>query len=99
MKAALARWALQILVALDQLACALCGGWADETCSSYLFRLDGERKPWGRALRPVVDWIALRFFGQPNHCWSAYQSERRRADFPPELRPNTPRGLPPAEGA
>lgn len=95
MKAALARWALQVLIALDQLLSALCGGWADETCSAFLWRLDLQRKPWGVLLRPVVDWIALHVFGQVDHCFKAYQAERARAYSPPELRPNTPRGLPP----
>lgn len=94
MKAILARWALQVLIALDQLACTLVGGWADETMSSYLYRLDLQRKPWGRVLRPAVDWVALRFFRQDHHCFRAYDSERTRAQLPPELRPYTPRGLP-----
>lgn len=89
-------WALQVLIALDQVLCALCGGFADETCSAYLWRLDQQRKPWGRILRPAVDWIALHVFHQVDHCLHAYQSERLRSEYPPELRPNTPLGLPPA---
>lgn len=80
-------WLLQVLIALDQLVCAVFGGWADETCSSCLYRLDQKGKPAGRVLRPVVDWLALHSpWHQTDHCKDAYDSERIRAQLPPELR-------------
>lgn len=95
MKKALARWLLQVLVALDQLVTAIFGGWADETVSSYLHRLERAQKPAGLVLRPLVDAIACRWpFNEPDHCATSYQRERERAQCPPELRPDTPRGLP-----
>jgi hypothetical protein len=33
-------------------------------------------------------------FEDENHCAKSYQRERERAQCPPELRPDTPRGLP-----
>lgn len=78
---------LQLLIALDQLICAAFGGWADESVSSYLHRLEAQRKPAGRLLRPVVDAVFAAWpLRQPNHCRSAYDAERIRAHCPPELR-------------
>jgi hypothetical protein len=75
-------WILQILIALDQLCTALIGGWADETLSSYAWRMEQEHKPWGRARA----WIDRIFFWMPQHCYSAYLAERQRAQLPPEFR-------------
>ena len=36
-----------------------------------------------RMARKLVDTL---FFWQPNHCRSAYESERKRLQCPPELR-------------
>jgi hypothetical protein len=80
------RWLLQVLIALDQLGTALVGGWADETMSSYSWRMERAGKPWGRFWRPVVDWLALRVFGQSQHCLKAYMQERTRGQMPPEFR-------------
>lgn len=77
---------LQLLIALDQLGCVLFGGWADETISSYLYRLDRDGKRAGRALRPFVDRTAQALFRQTEHCRKAYDEERTRAQLPPELR-------------
>lgn len=93
----LGRWLLQILVGLDQLVCAVFGGWADETISSYLYRLDLQRKPAGRLLRPLVDQVFEAVLDQRGHCRLSYEAERERAQCPPELRPGTPTGLPSRE--
>ena len=80
-------YCLQVLIALDQLVCAAFGGWADETLSSYVFRLERQKKIAGRVMRPLVDFLARVLFRQPpGHCQSAYDSERLRAHCPPELR-------------
>jgi hypothetical protein len=94
---------LCLLIALDQFLCAVFGGWPDETVSSYVLRLEWNRKLAGLILRPVVDtlfsnvvrvprapWIALQFTG---HCRRAYDAERLRAQMPPELRGPNPRTL------
>ena len=81
------RWyVINLLIAFDQFCCAVFGGWCDESISSYVWRLDNKRKPAGLILRPAIDYIALKVFGQTAHCMKAYQEERTRAQFPPELR-------------
>ena len=70
----------QILVALDQLANTLLGGWSDETLSSraHRRRLDG---------KPGVAWVIDKlFFWQEGHCEEAYNSELERAHLPPSMR-------------
>lgn len=75
------RWFEQVLIAIDQLINALLGGWADETMSSYAHRLRIERNIFW--VERVIDAL---FFLQKDHCKTAYESERARKHFPPELR-------------
>lgn len=76
-------WLLQSAIALDQFFNAfLCGGWADETMSSYAYRMDLQGKPFG-VMRRVIDTI---FFWQPSHCEQAFLSEKYRRQSPPEER-------------
>ena len=72
-----------VLIALDQLVNALCGGWPDETISSRTWRweLAGVRS-WPRR---VID-LAARLFGDGDHCRESYESERLGRQLPPELR-------------
>ena len=65
----------QVLVAADQLANALAGGWADETWSSRCWR----EERWG--------WVDILdgLFGT-NHCEQSFHSERMRLQLPPEFR-------------
>ena len=75
----------QVLIALDQLLNSLLpGGWADETLSARCWRLR-DKRGWGIARR-VVDAVAL-LFRDPNHCEVSYQSEEKRLQCPPGLRP------------
>lgn len=67
----------QILIAIDQLANAITGGWADETLSSRAWREDRRR------LVVVIDCI---FFWEDRHCEASYISERQRLQLPPEFR-------------
>ena len=67
----------QILIAIDQLANAIIGGWADETLSSRAWREDRRR------LVVVIDCI---FFWEDRHCEASYISERQRLQLPPEFR-------------
>lgn len=67
----------QILIAIDQLANAVIGGWADETLSSRAWREDRRR---------LVAFIDFLFFWKDNHCEASYISERRRLQLPPEFR-------------
>ena len=72
----------QIPIAIDQLVNTICGGWADETISSVAWRKRQEGKGWA-ILRRVIDTL---FFWQENHCQTAYESEKKRLQCPPELR-------------
>jgi hypothetical protein len=76
------RYVKNLLIAIDQLATALVGGWPDETLSSFAYRLEQQGKPWGITRK----WIDALFFLAPGHCARAYQAERTRAQFPPEFR-------------
>lgn len=75
------RLAWQVLVALDQLANALLGGWADETVSARAWRQRHKRR-WA-VTRRVIDAI---FFFDPNHCRRAHDSEQLRRHQPPHYR-------------
>lgn len=72
-----------LLIALDQLLNALCGGWPDETISSRTWRweLSGTRS-WPRKL---IDGFAL-ILGDRDHCRESFESERLGRQLPPELR-------------
>ena len=72
-----------LLIALDQLLNALCGGWPDETLSSRAWRweLSGPRS-WPRKL---IDGLAL-ILGDRDHCRESFESERLGRQLPPELR-------------
>ncbi len=79
-------YAFQILIALDQLLCTFLGGWADESMSSYAWRLEQKGRIWGRFWRPLTDWFFYVLRGEVGHCYNSYLSERARAHLPPELR-------------
>jgi hypothetical protein len=70
----------QVLIAFDQLANALCGGWADETFSSRCWRWHRDNK------RSWPMYLVDALFFSKCHCLDSYVSERDRAHFPPELR-------------
>jgi hypothetical protein len=67
---------LQVLIALDQLANTLLGGWADETLSSHAHR----RHP---QLAKLIDAL---FWFDSDHCRQSFESERLRLQAPPESR-------------
>ena len=67
----------QILIAIDQLANAIIGGWADETLSSRAWREDRRR---------LVAFIDCLFFCEKDHCKECYEIEMRRKQLPVEYR-------------
>ena len=78
-----------ILIALDQLANTLCGGWPDETLSSRAFRWrrDGLRHWPCRIIDRLFFWDTETRGGRiARHCQLSYESERLRLQQPPELR-------------
>ncbi|ART47569.1 MULTISPECIES: hypothetical protein [Acidovorax] len=76
-------WALNIAIALDQLANVLLAGAPDETLSSraHRMRVKGHRY-WGW----TANAIDRLFFWQPGHCERAWRSELLRLQQPPSLR-------------
>jgi len=79
----MARYLINILIGLDQLATTFLGGWPDETLSSYAYRLELEGKVFGKLFRPLID---AAFFWQERHCYLAWREEVVRWQMPPELR-------------
>ena len=73
----------QNLIAFDQLANALVGGWADETLSSAAHRMKLKGQPYWSWTAKAIN---LLFFWQEDHCRSAYLSEIRRHQLPPQMR-------------
>ena len=82
-------YAKHLLVALDQLVNAVCGGWPDETLSSRAFRWsrDGLRHWPCRIIDRLFFWDAEARGGRiTRHCQLSYESERQGRQQPPELR-------------
>ena len=67
----------QIVIACDQVANTLCGGWADETISSRMYR---ERR------KIMVTLIDCMFFWEKQHCYQSFLSEIQKSHFPPSMR-------------
>ena len=80
-------WALQVLIAVDQLANALAGGYADETLSSRAHRMREKGQPYWRWTACFIDML---FFWQKEHCKAAWYSEMKRLQLPPHMRDSTP---------
>lgn len=70
-----------LLIAIDQLASALCGYPCDETFSSIAYRweLEGKRK-WVRVL------IDTLFFFDKDHCRESYEVELKRFHLATSMR-------------
>lgn len=77
--ASMRQYLLQLLLALDQLANVVLGGYADETLSARAYRADESGKVLGRILRPLIDTL---FFWESRHCHNAYLSEVQRRQYP-----------------
>jgi len=80
----LARWLIELLIAIDQLAHVLFGGpkylimggpcpSADETISSKVGRQALRGRPWARIVEVPIDML-FRLLGERGHC-------RRRIEF------------------
>lgn len=72
----------QMLIAFDQFVNACIGGWADETLSCRAWRQREKKRRW-KIMRRVIDAL---FFMQKEHCRQAFESEKNRRHFPPEMR-------------
>lgn len=71
----------QLLIAIDQLANVLVGGYCDESLSSHAYRMQQQGKFWGF----LCTLINVAFFDS-EHCRLSYESEKLRLQSPPEER-------------
>jgi len=79
------RYIRRVLIALDQFANTLCGGWPDETISSVCYRKSQEKGHYGfKFLKFILD-ITLSPIDQ-DHCFQSYLAEMRREQLPMEYR-------------
>ena len=64
---------LNFLIALDQLANTLAGGWPDETLSSRAARLQNKSKAWAMTRKASTASSSAQVWGQPScrpGCWT-----------------------------
>ena len=72
----------QPLIAIDQLANTIAGGYADETLSARAHRIAEEGGPaWPQRI------INGLFWWERAHCLNAYRSEVERRQLPSRYRP------------
>ena len=74
-------WALNVLIAADQMLNALLRGDPDETLSARAHRMREKKQRYWGWLANAIDAL---FFWQraPRHCERAYLSEVERRQFP-----------------
>lgn len=77
---------INIFIAVDQLITTLIGGYPDESLSSYAYRLEKQDKLGGKIFRPLIDFLFSWQGYKDGHCKAAYDEERLRMQFPPDLR-------------
>lgn len=75
-------YACRILIALDQLINAICGGMPDESISAKCYRKRNDSTFW-KILYIILDDI---FFWQEDHCHDAYDSEVYSKQLPKEYQ-------------
>lgn len=80
------RYAIRIIIAVDQVGTTLVGGFPDETLSSYAYRMDQKGRFWGRVFRPIIDFLFCWKYYPHGHCEDAYQGALQRVGLPPEFR-------------
>ena len=74
-------WALNVVIAADQMVNALLRGDPDETLSSRAYRMHMKGQPYWGGLANVIDWF---FFWDADHCRKAFESEQLRRFVPDE---------------
>lgn len=72
----MAPYLFNVLIALDQLGNAVCGGSPDETISAHAHRAGWTRR------EALINWL----FNDPYHCERSYFSELKRGQLPREYR-------------
>lgn len=79
------RYIRRVLIAVDQFANTLCGGWPDETISSVCYRKSQEKGHYGFKFLKIVLDLVLTPIDQ-DHCFQSYLAEMRREQLPMEYR-------------
>ena len=79
------KYLYNILLTLDYLVNALTVGWYDEWVSTRAHRMQHTSIYWMR-IRKSIDWVALTFFNQKQHCFWSYVSDQMARANPPENR-------------
>ena len=77
-----------LLISVDQFIyvwISFGNGLPDETMSSAAWRTEQKGKLFGKIFRPVIDWI-FRRFGEDDHCFKSYMSEKYRTHLPDEFK-------------
>lgn len=80
----MARYILNLLIALDQLINTLIGGYPDETLSASAWLGEQQGKMIPRIMRPVIDFLFIPF--ERDHCRKAFEAERRGVQLPGEMQ-------------
>ena len=83
MREKLKKYAWRILVAIDQLANTVLGGYPDETFSARAYRKALAGQPFWRLTRWTIDGL---FFWEPDHCRKSYESELAQNHAPERKR-------------
>lgn len=60
------------LLKLDMKMARILGAPAPHTLSSYAYVMEQKGRWWGLFWRPIIDFLAKKFFKQENHCYQAY---------------------------
>lgn len=79
------QYVLNLLIAVDQLANAMRGGFPDETLSAAAWRTEQSGKLAGIFFRPVIDFL-FGLLGDKDHCKMSYESEVRNLQLPGSYR-------------
>lgn len=83
----LCRYFKNVLIAIDQLINAICGGYCDESISAVCYRKSQEKGHYGhKFLKFWLDWILSPF--EHDHCFQSYLSEMTRQQLPERYQKN-----------
>lgn len=74
------RYAMNVLIALDQLVNTLIGGYPDETLSASAWLGEQQGKIVPSIMRPVIDFLFWPF--ERDHCSKAFHAEYNYSQRP-----------------
>ena len=74
-----------LLIALDQLANTICGGYPDECISAVCWRNSQEKGHYGHKFLKFLLDVTLSPINQ-DHCFQSYISEKERKQLPDKYK-------------